>query len=78
MAINPWVIPIGKMIFKWWRRRKEKQMLEGKLTYTALAAVAAPIVGRLLGIELAESDMAMVFQAAMVLVGVYGRWRATR
>lgn len=57
---------------------KERKMLKGKLTYISWAAVGAPILGRLLGIELAEADLVALISAGFVLVGIFGRWRATR
>ena len=54
-----------------------KGFLKGALTYTALAAIAAPLLGRLFGVELAEHELVTVFQAFAVVVAVYGRKRAT-
>ena len=53
-------------------------MFKGKLTYASLAVVAAPILGRLFGFEIAQAEIVELFQAAAVLTGFYGRFRATK
>ncbi len=59
-------------------RNKETKVFKGKLTYSALAVVAAPILGRLLGFEIAETELVQLLQGLAVLVGFYGRYRATK
>jgi hypothetical protein len=72
------LITIVKLIKRWRQRRKGKKMFKGKLTYSALAAIVAVQVGKLLGVEIAESEVAQVTEAVLALVAIYGRWRASR
>ena len=57
---------------------KESNVFKGKLTYISIAAVAAPILARILGIDLPPETIVLWFQAGASIVGVYGRWRANR
>jgi hypothetical protein len=78
-AIKIWttVKPIKR--FRAWReRRKERQMLKGKLTYTAVAAVILPVVSGWVGFEILPADLVPFWQAAGSALALYGRWRATR
>jgi len=65
-----------KRIKEFRQRKQEKPMLKGKLTYTALAAVAAPVLAGLIGVPLPQETIVLWFQAVAAAVGVYGRWRA--
>jgi uncharacterized membrane protein len=72
----PWLkIQLIKFIV---RKVKEKRMFKGKLTYSAVAALLAVQVGKLLGVEVLEADVAAVTEAVLAVVALYGRWRATR
>ena len=65
--------------FKEFRQSKqEKPMLKGKLTYTALAGVVAPVIASLIGVPLPPETIVLWFQAVAAAVGVYGRWRANK
>lgn len=57
---------------------KESNVFKGKLTYISIAAVAAPVIARILGIDLPPETVVLWFQAGASIVGVYGRWRANR
>ena len=59
-------------------RNKETKVFKGRLTYASLAVVLAPLVARLFGFEVAETDIVALFQAGAVFVGFYGRYRATK
>lgn len=61
---------------KFKRKQQEKPMLRGKLTYTAIAAVVAPVLASLIGVPLPPETVVLWFQAVAAAVGVYGRWRA--
>jgi hypothetical protein len=108
--IGPWIIPVGKSIWTWNKRRRQRKrdreiarteaenyvrrsqglenntvpnkevedMLQGKLTYTAIAAVLAPLAARLLGVDVPDTLIVEAFQLAAGLVALYGRWRANR
>lgn len=52
------------------------KVLKGKLTYIGIAGVAVPMIGQLLGLELADSDVATVVQGIGIVVAAFGRWRA--
>jgi uncharacterized membrane protein len=69
---------IVKLIKRWRQRRKGKKMFKGKLTYAALAGIVAVQVGKLLGVEIAESEVSAITEAVLTGVAIYGRWRATR
>lgn len=76
-GVKTWLMvrPIRR-IRKW--RNKETEVFKGKLTYASLAVVAAPMLGALLGMEIAETELVQIAQGVAVLIGFYGRWRATR
>ena len=84
MAVPPWLVVKAAM---WWHKfkplrrlgiRKEKAMLQGKLTYSSLAVLALVWVGQWLGVEVAESEWTQLVEAAALALGVFGRWRATK
>ena len=58
--------------------RCQEKVFKGKLTYASLAVVAAPIFSRLLGFEVMEAELITIASGIAVLVGVYGRYRATK
>lgn len=60
------------------RKIKEKRMLKGKLTYTALAGILASVLSRVLGFEVGEGEVQQLVEAVLAVVAVYGRFRATR
>lgn len=83
MAVNPWlVLKAGTWAYRKYKARKARKedtmFFKGKLTYTALAAVVAPVMAQLLGVDVVQSEVVQVFQAVAALIGVYGRWRATK
>lgn len=54
-------------------------MFKGKLTYTMLAGLLVSAAARILGDGvLTEADANELIEAALALVAVYGRYRATR
>ena len=53
-------------------------MFKGKLTYTVVAGILAAQVGKLLGVDVAESEVVEVIQAGLAVAAIYGRWRATK
>lgn len=57
---------------------QETTVLNGKLTYAAQAGMAVVFVGQLLGVEITQEGAASVVGLCMALVGMYGRWRATK
>lgn len=57
---------------------KETAMLNGKLTYSAIAVMAIIYVGQLIGVEVAEDQAASIVGVVAGLIGAFGRWRATR
>ena len=59
-------------------RNKEQKVFKGKLTYASLAIVAAPIFTRLFGFEVLEAELVTMVSGLAVLVGFYGRYRATK
>lgn len=52
------------------------KFLKGKVTYIGIAGVAIPIIGQLLGVEIADSDLAQVMESVGIVVATFGRWRA--
>lgn len=53
-------------------------MLNGKLTYTAIAVMAIIYAGQLIGVDIAEEQAASIVGVVAGLIGAYGRWRATK
>jgi hypothetical protein len=54
-------------------------MFKGKLTYGSLAAVLTVVLAQILGDGVVtQADLKEVTEAVLVLVAVYGRWRATK
>lgn len=70
--------PIRKL--KEWRKRaKETKVLKGKLTYSALGSIIAILGTQILGDGVVtQADWQSLGAAVLALVGIYGRWRATR
>lgn len=52
------------------------KILKGKVTYIGIAGVAIPVIGQLLGVEIADSDVAQIIESAGIIVATFGRWRA--
>jgi hypothetical protein len=70
---------------RWWHRVRpiqtfrENRMFKGKLTYGSLAAVLTVVLAQILGDGVVtQADLKEVTEAVLVLVAVYGRWRATK
>jgi hypothetical protein len=60
-------------------KRKGESVLKGKLTYGALGGIIAALSVAVLGDGvITEADLNEIGQAALALVAVYGRWRATK
>lgn len=64
------------------RKIKEKRMnkiLKGKLTYSALGALFTAVATQVLGDGVVTADdWKELGEAVMILVAIYGRFRATR
>lgn len=65
------------------QRIKEKRMfnkvLKGKLTYSALGTLFAAIVTQVLGDGVVTAaDWKELGEGALVLLSIFGRWRATQ
>jgi len=110
MAIGPWIIPVGKAVWTWNKRRRQRKrdaersrieaenyvrrsqgmsespvpdkevapVFKGKLTYTAVLAILAPVLTATLGFDIVPEDLVPFWQAATAAVALYGRWRASR
>lgn len=58
---------------------KETSVLQGKLTYGVLGALLLAAAARALGDGVVtEADLNELGEAVLALVGMYGRWRATK
>jgi len=57
---------------------KDKPMLKGKLTYSAVIGIIAPVVSALAGFEVLSADILPFYQAFLAGVALYGRWRANK
>jgi hypothetical protein len=66
-----------KRIAKFVRKRLEKRM-KGSRTYLAVAGILLVQVGKLLGVEVAESDVAAITEGVLAIAAIYFRWLATR
>lgn len=58
------------------RKFLESKFLKGKMTYAGIAGFALPMIGKALGVDIAESDWATVIQAIGIVVATMGRIRA--
>jgi uncharacterized protein YcfJ len=72
-----------KRFHQWREDRKapptdEAPVFKGKLTYTAIGAIAIGTVAKLFGVDIAGQEIDTLIQAVAVGVAVYGRWRATK
>jgi hypothetical protein len=77
-------------IARWWKRVRPirsfkenrkvfKNIFKGKLTYSALATLLATVAASALGDGVVSGDdLTELGQAVVVLVAVFGRWRAIR
>ena len=78
----------ARKAFRRWRDKKriekgeepkgESQMFKGKLTYTAIIAIAAPIISSALGFDVVPADLEPIYVGVVSSIGLFGRWRATR
>jgi hypothetical protein len=66
--------------FKAWRaKRRGETVFKGKLTYGALGSIIAALAVAILGDGvITAADLDELGQAALALVAVYGRYRATK
>lgn len=56
-----------------------KNIFKGKLTYSALATLLATVAATALGDGVVSgADLTELGQAGVVLVAIFGRWRANR
>jgi hypothetical protein len=82
MAIPPWLISMGvRFVFKKFRQRTKQKALtfaKGKLTYASIAGLLLPIVSGWVGFDILPEDLLPVYEGALALLAVWGKYRASR
>jgi hypothetical protein len=85
-VVNPvtvaklWLLVRPVQRIKAWRaRRRGETVFKGKLTYASLGALFVALAATVLGDGvITAADLDEVGQAALALVAMYGRYRATK